>query len=168
MNSTPPTFTQRRIQHVELCDIIKRFPGVLANNKVCFDVNAGEVHALLGENGAGKSTLMRQLYGMYQPDEGQILIDGVPHVFNSPADAIKAGIGMIHQHFMLVPTLTVAENVALGLKSSRGLQLDLDKVAARVTELVHARNWSVDEFHVERGQLDEVFRELTTNGGQRS
>jgi simple sugar transport system ATP-binding protein len=115
--------------------IVKRFPGVLANDGVNLDVYAGEVHSLLGENGAGKSTLMRQLYGMYQPNEGQILIDGVPHVFHSPADAIRAGIGMIHQHFMLVPTLTVAENVALGLKSSREPQLDLDKVSARVVEL---------------------------------
>jgi simple sugar transport system ATP-binding protein len=115
--------------------IVKRFPGVLANDRVNLDVYAGEVHSLLGENGAGKSTLMRQLYGMYQPNEGQILIDGVPHVFHSPADAIRAGIGMIHQHFMLVPTLTVAENVALGLKSSREPQLDLDKVSARVVEL---------------------------------
>ena len=112
------------------------FPGVLANDRVCFDVDAGEVHALLGENGAGKSTLMRQLYGLYRPDEGQILIDGKPHVFHSPADAIRAGIGMIHQHFMLVPTLTVAENVALGLKSSREPLLDLDKVAERVTRAV--------------------------------
>ena len=115
--------------------IVKRFPGVLANDGVNLDVFAGEVHSLLGENGAGKSTLMRQLYGMYQPNEGQILIDGAPHVFHSPADAIRAGIGMIHQHFMLVPTLTVAENVALGLKSSREPQLDLDKVSARVAEL---------------------------------
>jgi simple sugar transport system ATP-binding protein len=118
--------------------IVKRFPGVLANAGVNLDVYAGEVHSLLGENGAGKSTLMRQLYGMYQPDEGQIIIDGAPHVFHSPADAIKAGIGMIHQHFMLVPTLTVAENVALGLKSSRAPRLDLDKVSARVTELSKA------------------------------
>jgi len=138
MPDTPPTTLQRRINHVEMRGITKRFPGVLANAGVNLDIYAGEVHSLLGENGAGKSTLMRQLYGMYQPDEGQILIDGVPHVFNSPADAIKAGIGMIHQHFMLVPTLTVAENVALGLKSSRGLQLDLDKVTERVTELSKA------------------------------
>jgi simple sugar transport system ATP-binding protein len=115
--------------------IVKRFPGVLANAGVNLDIYAGEVHSLLGENGAGKSTLMRQLYGMYQPNEGQILIDDVPHIFHSPADAIRAGIGMIHQHFMLVPTLTVAENVALGLKSSREPQLDLDKVSARVAEL---------------------------------
>jgi general nucleoside transport system ATP-binding protein len=138
MPSTPSSTLEHRIDHVEMRGIVKRFPGVLANAGVNLDLYAGEVHSLLGENGAGKSTLMRQLYGMYQPDEGQILIDGVPHVFHSPADAIKAGIGMIHQHFMLVPTLTVAENVALGLKSSRGLQLDLDKVAARVTELSKA------------------------------
>jgi len=131
----PPPTLQHRINHVEMRGIVKRFPGVLANAGVNLDVYAGEVHSLLGENGAGKSTLMRQLYGMYQPNEGQILIDDVPHVFHSPADAIRAGIGMIHQHFMLVPTLTVAENVALGLKSSREPQLDLDKVTARVVEL---------------------------------
>ena len=78
----------KKIQHVEMCDIVKRFPGVLANNRVCFEVNAGEVHALLGENGAGKSTLMRQLYGLYQPDEGSIVIDGKAQVFHSPVDAI--------------------------------------------------------------------------------
>jgi ABC-type uncharacterized transport system ATPase subunit len=125
----------KHIQHVEMCDIVKRFPGVLANSRVCFDVNSGEVHALLGENGAGKSTLMRQLYGLYQPDEGEILIDGKSYTFRSPADAIRAGIGMIHQHFMLVPTLTVAQNVALGLRSSREPLLDLNKVTARITEL---------------------------------
>jgi len=127
-----------------MCNIVKRFPGVLANARVCFDVNAGEVHALLGENGAGKSTLMRQLYGLYQPDEGEIIIDGQPHVFHSPADAIRAGIGMIHQHFMLVPTLTVAENVALGLRSSREPQLDLDKVSARIRELAQGYGLKVD------------------------
>ncbi len=123
----------KRIQRIEMCNIVKRFPGVLANDKVCFDVNAGEVHALLGENGAGKSTLMRQLYGLYKPDEGDILIDGEPKVFGSPADAIRAGIGMIHQHFMLVPTLTVTENIALGLPSTREPLLDLDKVKARAS-----------------------------------
>ncbi len=134
----------QRIQHVEMCNIVKRFPGVLANSMVCFDVNAGEVHALLGENGAGKSTLMRQLYGLYQPDEGQIIVDGKPVVFRSPADAIKSGIGMIHQHFMLVPTLTVAQNVALGLRSSREPILDLDKVTARIKELSVAYGLKVD------------------------
>ena len=124
--------------------IVKRFPGVLANDHVDFDVESGEVHALLGENGAGKSTLMRQLYGLYQPDEGQILIDGQPAVFRSPADAIRAGIGMIHQHFMLVSTLTVAENVALGLKSSREPMMDLDQVSARIRSLSQAYGLKVE------------------------
>jgi len=124
--------------------IVKRFPGVLANTEVNFDVKAGEVHALLGENGAGKSTLMRQLYGLYQPDAGQILIDGRPVVFRSPADAIRAGIAMIHQHFMLVPTLTVAENVALGLPSSREPMLDLKRVSRRIDELAEAYGLKVN------------------------
>ena len=135
---------KQRIQSVEMRNIVKRFPGVIANTNVNFDVKAGEVHALLGENGAGKSTLMRQLYGLYQPDEGEILIDGKPVKFQSPADAIRVGIGMIHQHFMLIPTLTVTENVALGLKSSRAPQLDLDLVSKRIEELAHAYGLKVD------------------------
>lgn len=144
MATTPQSGQKKHINHVEMCDIVKRFPGVLANSKVCFDVYAGEVHALLGENGAGKSTLMRQLYGLYQPDSGKILIDGKEHVFHSPADAIKAGIGMIHQHFMLVPTMTVAQNVALGLRSSREPLLDLDKVTERIEELSKAYGLKVE------------------------
>jgi simple sugar transport system ATP-binding protein len=142
--SAPAVPRRVSVQRVEMRGIVKRFPGVLANAGVNFDVNAGEVHALLGENGAGKSTLMRQLYGLYQPNEGQILIDGQPRVFHSPADAIRAGIGMIHQHFMLVPTLTVAENVALGLRSSREPQLDLKLVAARLNTLAEAYGLKVD------------------------
>ncbi len=115
--------------------ITKRFPGVLANDKVDFDVRAGEVHTLLGENGAGKSTLMKILYGLYQPDEGDIQLNGKSIRLTSPANAIENGIGMIHQHFMLVSTLTVAENVALGLKSSRGILTDLKRVSARISEL---------------------------------
>ena len=118
-----------RIETLEMRGITKRFPGVLANDTVDFDVKAGEVHALLGENGAGKSTLMKVLYGMYHPDEGQILLNGKPVVLNSPTDAINLGIGMIHQHFMLVETLTVAENVALGLPSTRGPLTDLKRVS---------------------------------------
>src|SRR5512135_1412494 len=143
MPGTPATI-QKRIQNVEMRNIVKRFPGVLANAGVDFDVHAGEVHALLGENGAGKSTLMRQLYGMYQPDQGEILIEGRPQAFRSPADAIRAGIGMIHQHFMLVPSLTVAENVALGLKSSRGPRLDLDRVSKRIRKLAEQYGLKVD------------------------
>jgi len=124
-----------RIESMEMRGIVKRFPGVLANDRVDFDIKTGEIHALLGENGAGKSTLMKILYGLYQPDEGEILLDGQPIKINSPTDSISHGIGMIHQHFMLVENLTVAENVALGLKSSREPLLDLDKVKARIREL---------------------------------
>src|SRR6187397_2830842 len=120
---------QARIDNIELRGISKRFPGVLANDHVDFDVKSGEVHALLGENGAGKSTLMKILYGLYHPDEGEILLNGEPVSISSPNDSINLGIGMIHQHFMLVQTLTVAENVALGLPSSRGALTDLDVVS---------------------------------------
>jgi general nucleoside transport system ATP-binding protein len=137
-------FSSTRINHVEVRDIVKRFPGVIANDHINFEVNAGEVHALLGENGAGKTTLMRILYGLYQPDEGQILIDGQPVVIRSPADSIKLGLGMIHQHFMLVPSLSVAENVALGLPSSRGLLLDLDVVSEKIRQLSETYGLRVD------------------------
>ncbi len=133
-----------RIQKLEMCNITKRFPGVLANEQVCIDVKAGEVLALLGENGAGKSTLMRQLYGLYRPDHGEILINGQPQVFRSPSDAIHAGIGMIHQHFMLVSTLTVAQNVALGLKSSREPLLDLEKITPEIEKLSQTYGLKVD------------------------
>ncbi|RME33947.1 MAG: ABC transporter ATP-binding protein [Thermoflexia bacterium] len=100
---------------VEMRGIVKRFPGVLANDHVDLAVRAGEVHALLGENGAGKTTLMNILYGIYHPDEGEILIKGNPVRINSPSDATRLGIGMVHQHFRLVPSHTVVENVVLGL-----------------------------------------------------
>ena len=122
---------QARIKTLEMRGITKRFPGVLASDRVDFDVCCNEVHALLGENGAGKSTLMKILYGMYHPDEGEVLINGQPVSIASPNDAINLGIGMIHQHFMLVQTLTVAENVALGLSSTRGPLTDLDRVSKR-------------------------------------
>ncbi len=124
-----------RIDHMEMRSVTKRFPGVLANDRVDFEVRSGEIHALLGENGAGKSTLMNILYGLYQADEGQIFLNGKQVKIQSPTDAIKNGIGMIHQHFMLVETLTVAENVALGLESSREPLTDLDRVSERILEL---------------------------------
>lgn len=135
---------QKQISHLEMIDITKRFPGVVANDKVNFDVRSGEVHALLGENGAGKSTLMKILYGLYHPDEGDVYIDGENVSINSPVDSIAHGIGMIHQHFMLVDSLTVAENVALGLPSSRGMLTDLDQVTARIEELAEIYGLGVD------------------------
>src|SRR5687768_9585833 len=103
--TTPPL-----VPAIEARGVVKSFPGVLANDHVDFSVQAGEIHALLGENGAGKSTLMNILAGLYQPDEGLVLLDGQPVAFNSPRDAIAAGIGMVHQHFTLVPSQTVTEN----------------------------------------------------------
>jgi simple sugar transport system ATP-binding protein len=124
--------------------ITKRFPGVLANDSVDFDVYPGEIHALLGENGAGKSTLMKILYGLYQQDEGEVLIGGEHVDLREPADAIKHRIGMIHQHFMLVPTLTVAENVALGLAPATQVNPDLAAVSARMVQLAETYGLQVD------------------------
>src|SRR5258705_9130520 len=118
MFTTPTT---PNINHVELRGITKRFPGVLANDRVDLDIRRGEVHALLGENGAGKSTLMNILYGLYKPDAGEILLNGSPVTFTSARDAIQAGIGMVHQHFMLIPVMTVAENIVLGVEPRHNL-----------------------------------------------
>jgi len=135
---------QARIDSLEMRGVTKRFPGVLANDHVDFDVKAGEVHALLGENGAGKSTLMKILYGLYHPDEGEVLLNGKPVSIDSPTDSINLGIGMIHQHFMLVQTLTVTENVALGMPSSRGPLTDLDRVSKRIFELADIYGLKID------------------------
>jgi general nucleoside transport system ATP-binding protein len=124
------------IGELKLEAITKRFPGVLACDRVSLEVRRGEALALVGENGAGKSTLMNVLAGLYQPDEGRILLDGEPVHFRTPADACRRGIGMVHQNFMLVPNMTVAENVALGLRPlQRGLWLDLRKARRRVAEV---------------------------------
>src|SRR5215203_1178004 len=121
---------------LELRGITKRFGALAANRDIDFDLRRGEIHALLGENGAGKSTLMNVLYGLHQPDEGQILLGGEPVSIDSPRRAIGLGIGMVHQHFMLVPVMTVAENLVLGAEPrTMGALLDYKKAAARVREL---------------------------------
>jgi ABC-type uncharacterized transport system ATPase subunit len=130
---------------LELRGITKEFPGTLANNHVDFDLARGEVHALLGENGAGKSTLMNVLYGLYRPDEGEIRVRGTPVTFHSPRDAIAQGIGMVHQHFMLIPVMTVAENIVLGSEpSEKGIFLDYGAARARVRELAGAFGFGLD------------------------
>ncbi len=136
--------TQSAPPALELRGITKKFDSVVANDRVDFDVAAGEVHALLGENGAGKSTLMSVLYGLYKPDDGEILIDGEPVEISSPAAAIDLGIGMVHQHFMLVRVMTVAENIVLGQEPSRKGVLDLKAARARVRELSDRYGLAVD------------------------
>ncbi|TFV55757.1 ABC transporter ATP-binding protein [Geodermatophilus sp. DF01-2] len=120
---------------VELRGITKRFPGVVANRDIELRVRRGEVHAVVGENGAGKSTLMKTLYGEHRPDEGQVLVDGREVHFRSPADAIAAGIGMVHQHFMLADNFTVLENVVLGSEPTRRGRLDLAEARRRIAEI---------------------------------
>ena len=137
---------------LEARGIVKRFPGVLANDHVNFTLERGEVHALLGENGAGKSTLMNVLYGLYQPDDGQILVNGQPVRFRDPNDAIARGIGMVHQHFMLIPVFTVAENITLGVESTDGrlgflgrlARLDTRGPAERIRQLSRQYGLEVD------------------------
>jgi ABC-type uncharacterized transport system ATPase subunit len=132
--------------------ITKRFPGVLANDHVDFDLQPGEIHGLLGENGAGKTTLMNILYGLYQPDEGTIALNGKPTQITSPHDAIAQGIGMVHQHFMLVPPLTVTENIILGQELLQPATqflgqlsaLDRHRAADRIRELSHQYRLDVD------------------------
>lgn len=131
------------VNAVEMRGIVKRFPGVLANDLVDFDLRQGEVHALLGENGAGKSTLMNILAGLYKPDEGAIFIEGKRVSFNSPRDAIAAGLGMVHQHFMLVPSQTVTENIILGLDTPR-FHLNMAELDKRILALQEQYSLKVD------------------------
>jgi ABC-type uncharacterized transport system ATPase subunit len=120
---------------LELKGITKRFPGIVANDHVDFELAKGEVHALLGENGAGKSTLMNILYGLYHPDEGEVRLRGEPVRIDSPSAAIEHGIGMVHQHFMLIPVMTVAENIVLAVEPRKGPFLDIDGAEKRVREI---------------------------------
>jgi simple sugar transport system ATP-binding protein len=131
---------------VRLDGITKRFPGVVANDDVDLTVEEGTVHALLGENGAGKTTLMNVLYGLYEPTEGRVLLDGAEQSFDSPRDAIDAGVGMIHQHFMLVDPMTVTENITLGNEPTRwaGLAVDRQRARREVVELSERYGFDVD------------------------
>ncbi|WP_084079110.1 ABC transporter ATP-binding protein [Demequina sp. NBRC 110057] len=143
MSTTEPARTPGAVPLLELRGVTKRFPGVVANDGIDLKVMPGQIVTLLGENGAGKSTLMKIVYGLYRPDAGSVLLDGYDAGIASPSDAIAKGIGMIHQHFMLVPTLTVAENVALGMGGRRGLA-DMRPVRRRLAEVSERYGLSVD------------------------
>src|SRR3712207_287619 len=152
---------------LELRGVTKRFGPVVANDGVDFDLRAGEVHALLGENGAGKSTLVSVLYGLYAPDAGEIRVDGEPVRIDSPRAAIDLGIGMVHQHFMLVPVMTVAENIVLGHEPSRRAGLiDLRRAADHAREVSRVYGLAVDpdarveDLTVAQQQRVEILRAL--------
>ncbi|HJA38917.1 MAG TPA: ABC transporter ATP-binding protein [Candidatus Brevibacterium intestinigallinarum] len=145
---------------LELRGITKRFGTFTANDSIDLVVEPGEIHALLGENGAGKSTLMNTLYGLYAPDEGEILIDGRSATFSGPGDAVAAGIGMVHQHFMLVPVFTVAESVALGYEPTKGGSLlDLGQARQKVRDISARFGFHVDP--------DAVIEDLPVGAQQR-
>ena len=155
---------------LEMRGIRKEFPGVVANDDVSLEVRRGEVHALLGENGAGKSTLMNILYGLYRADGGEIRLHGKPVSFASARDAIQAGIGMVHQHFMLIPVMTVAENVVLGTEPRRnGILLDEARAEARVADMARTFRFAVDpsarvdSISVGQQQRVEIMKALYRN-----
>jgi simple sugar transport system ATP-binding protein len=155
---------------LEMLGIRKEFPGVVANDRVSFDVRRGEVHALLGENGAGKSTLMNILYGLYRPDGGEIRLNGKPVSFSSAREAIEAGIGMVHQHFMLIPVMTVAENIVLGTEPVReGIFLDEAAADKRVADMAQTFHFAVDpgalveDISVGQQQRVEIMKALYRN-----
>jgi ABC-type uncharacterized transport system ATPase subunit len=144
---------------VQLIGIEKRFPGVIANHDVNISVKAGTIHAIVGENGAGKSTLMKTLYGMHRPEKGQVIVNGSERHFKSPSDAIDAGIGMVHQHFMLADNFTVTENIILGAEPTAGIRLDLKAAKARLREIATASGIEID--------LDTLVADLGVGQRQR-
>jgi ABC-type uncharacterized transport system ATPase subunit len=151
---------------LELSGITKGFPGVLANDRIDLRLERGEVHALLGENGAGKSTLVNVIYGLYSPDAGEIRVEGRPVRFHSPRDAIAAGIGMVHQHFMLIPVMSVTENIVLADEPARGPFFDRAAAEARVRELSERHGLavspdaSVESISVSQQQRVEILKAL--------
>src|SRR6185436_9794709 len=155
---------------LELRGITKRFGPLVANNAIDFELKRGEIHALLGENGAGKSTLMNVLYGLHKPDEGEMLVGGEKVEITSPRHAMNLGIGMVHQHFMLVPVMTVAENLVLGAEPRNGLLLDYKAAARRTRELSERFGLAVDpdakveNLSVGTQQRVEILRELQAEG----
>ena len=118
--------------------------GVVANEDVSLELRKGEIHALLGENGAGKSTLMKVLFGLEAPDQGDIILNGQKTTIKSPQEAISKGIGMVHQHFMLVPSLTVAQNIILGVAPKKGLFIDMDKAVKAARDIAEEYNFDLD------------------------
>lgn len=158
-----------KIKSLEMVDITKKFPGVIANKDVNLKVNSGEVLALLGENGAGKTTLMNILYGLYHPNGGKILINEQAVKIDSPQKALDLGIGMVHQHFMLVPALTVTENIALGIKFKSKFSMDLEKVAKRIESLSDQHDLNIDpnllisDLSVGERQKVEIIKALYFN-----
>ena len=129
---------------VEMRNIVKKFGDFTANDGINLTVHRGEIHAILGENGAGKSTLMNQLYGLYTPTSGEIFIDEKPVRIDSPKTAISVGIGMVHQHFMLVPPFTVTENIVLGMEPMNGVRIDMKKARQSVEEISRRYQLAID------------------------
>ncbi|WP_373897722.1 ABC transporter ATP-binding protein [Haloimpatiens sp. FM7315] len=151
---------------VEMKGITKIFPGTVANDNVNFDLLKGETHVLLGENGAGKTTLMNILYGLYQPEKGEILINGIKTNIMTPNDAIKLGIGMVHQHFMLVHNFTVAENIVLGVEPKKGLKIDINKAVNDVQKIADKYGFQInpnaviEDISVGQQQKVEIIKAL--------
>ena len=151
---------------IEMLGITKRFPGIIANDNITLQLKKGEIHALLGENGAGKSTLMSVLFGLYQPEEGEIHKDGKKVEIKDPNDANDLGIGMVHQHFMLIQPFTVTENIVLGMEPSKGIAVDIKSARNRIQDLsvrgagTHPATEShgVAGSHIRRGENHAAIR----------
>ncbi|MHA1947671.1 MAG: ATP-binding cassette domain-containing protein, partial [Candidatus Hodarchaeales archaeon] len=147
LSQTSPTSPQQTDHIVQMLNIVKKFPGTVANDNVNFHLKRGEIHALLGENGAGKTTLMNVLYGLYGSDneKSKIIINGKEVSIKEPIDAMNNGIGMVHQHFMLIPIMTVAENIVLGAEPCfNGIRIDENQVRKKVLEISKENSLEID------------------------